>query len=189
MFLYTIFYLVIGDFPLQGISLYKEFPCIRDFPLQWIPLYKGFPFIRDCPLEGIYFYKGFSFRRDFPLQGNSFYKGFPFTKDCVYDSPTGPLRSPPCWLAHHSAQAQGSRESEPIHQMKAQRSAAQRRTAERGLFLVCRGNSRLLGLGLWTCTLWAVRLGAEKTRICQRLAGCRVEPAEPNNKNTWETQK
>ena len=94
--------------------------------------------------------------RDFPLQGNSLYKGFPFTKDCIYDSPSGPLRSPPCWLAHSSAQAQGSRESEPIHQMKAQRSAAQCSAAE---------NSG------------AERSGAEKTRICQRLAGCRVEPA------------
>ena len=76
-------------------------------------------------------YKGFPFRRDFPLQGNSLYKGFPFTKDCIYDSPSGPLRSPPCWLAHSSAQAQGSRESEPIHQMKAQRSAAQRSAEQR----------------------------------------------------------
>ena len=42
---------------------------------------------------------------------------------------------------------------------------------------VRRGNSRLLGLGLRPCTLWGVRLGAKKTRVCRRLAGCLVEPA------------
>ena len=38
---------IIKDFPLQGISLYEEFPFPRGFPLQEIPLYKGLPLIRD----------------------------------------------------------------------------------------------------------------------------------------------